>query len=96
MRIRSVFGIASIRGKNLKNTVRPSVLRTSSPQQRTGNFAPEIPKPPAYRRKKTRPESLVFLGTDADQLLTRLRYSFVRVSISILSPMAQNSGTFSS
>lgn len=31
-----------------------------------------------------------------DQLLTRLRYSFVRVSISILSPMAQNSGTFSS
>lgn len=31
-----------------------------------------------------------------DQLLTRLRYSFVRVSISILSPMAQNSGTFNS
>lgn len=36
-----------------------------------------------------------FFSSVADQL-TRLRYSFVRVSISILSPMAQNSGTFSS
>ena len=84
-------GGAGSRSKN-----QPSEQSTSSPRQRTSNFAPEIPKPPIYRRKKTRPESLVFLGTDADQLLTRLRYSFVRVSISILSPMAQNSGTFSS
>lgn len=80
-----------------------SVLRTNSPSKEPAvpskepaTLPPRYPNPQPKDEKKTRPESLVFLGTDADQLLTRLRYSFVRVSISILSPMAQNSGTFSS
>ncbi len=47
-------------------------------------------------KKKPDPKVWLFLACLPDQLLTRLRYSFVRVSISILSPMAQNSGTFSS
>lgn len=48
------------------------------------------------QQKKNQTRRSGFFPCLPDQLLTRLRYSFVRVSISILSPMAQNSGTFSS
>lgn len=66
-------------------------LQLEAPSQRVSDTLTH------YAKRKKKPDRKVWLfDAGPDQLLTRLRYSFVRVSISILSPMAQNSGTFSS